>query len=229
MKSKQILLVVPVLLAGVAGAQQDEKPRTPHVVISQSVADKLLIKRVEPDYPEDVKATHMAGQVVVWMVIGKEGDVTQAVPVARDLANRKSINADDLRLRNATANAVKLWKYRPYRMPGRELVEVGTSVVLRFDFTGEQAPVAAALPPGILHLVPGAAGPNKIHDVAPGISTNGQDCPYPGRCFSKRDHRQTGRRGKPADNQRTPNPHSGCPGCRETVEIQTVCDQRRGG
>ncbi|SRR6266700_214680 len=101
------------------------------------------------------------------MVIDKEGNVSQAIPVARDLANRKSINADDLRLRDAASNAVKQWKYRPYRMPGGELVEVGTSVVLKFDFTTEPTAAVPALSIIPQHLEPGIAGANKVYDVAP--------------------------------------------------------------
>src|SRR5260221_2954846 len=102
------------------------------------------------------------------MVIDKEGNVSEAIPVARDLANRKSINADDLRLRDAASNAVKQWKYRPYRMPGGALVEVGTSVVLKFDFTTEPtAAEAAPAPSDIAHLEPGIVAGNKIHNIDP--------------------------------------------------------------
>lgn len=168
MKVKQILMLGPVLAAGIIAAQQDEQPRTPHVVISEGTARQLLLKKVGPTYPADIKATHIAGQVVVWMVIDKEGNVAQAIPVARDLANRKSINADDLRLRDAAANAAKQWKYRPYRTAGGELAEVGTSVVLKFDFTAEPAVASAASAPSVIaHLEPGIAGAHKIHDVAP--------------------------------------------------------------
>jgi TonB family protein len=167
-KVKQILIFVLVLVVGlVAAQQQDEKPRTPHVVISEAVAAKLVLKKVGPTYPAEVKATHTAGQIVVWMVINGEGNVAQAIPVARDLANRKSINADDLRLRDAVSNAVKQWQYRPYRTPGGEAVEVGTSVVLKFDFTAEPTAADAPAPSVIAHLEPGIAGANKIHDVAP--------------------------------------------------------------
>src|SRR5882762_372246 len=92
MKIKQILMFGAALVASAAFAQQDEKPITPQVVISQDVADKLLAKRVEPDYPADAKALHVAGQVVISMVIDKEGNVIQV------LRNRKSMNADDARL-----------------------------------------------------------------------------------------------------------------------------------
>jgi TonB family protein len=168
-KVKQIIIFVLVLVVGlIAAQQQDEKPRTPHVVMSEDAAAKLLLKKVGPTYPAEVKATHTAGQIVVWMVIDREGNISQAIPVARDLANRKSVNADDLRLRDAASKAVKQWKYRPYRTPGGEVAEVGTSVVLKFDFTAEPtAADAAPAAPVIAHPEPGIAGANKIHDVVP--------------------------------------------------------------
>ncbi len=167
MKIKQILMFGAALVASAAFAQQDEKPITPQVVISQDVADKLLAKRVEPDYPADAKALHVAGQVVISMVIDKEGNVIQAFPVAQDLANRKSMNADDARLRNAAVSAVKQWKYRPYRRPSGALTEVGTSVVLQFDFTGSQAPAVQASRPGIPYVPPNTAEEHKIHSEYP--------------------------------------------------------------
>ena len=53
--------------------------------------------------------------------------------------------------------------YRPYLAPGREPLEVGTSVVFTFDFTGYQGASA----PTVLHLDPGTAGEHKINNVDP--------------------------------------------------------------
>ncbi len=56
MKAKRILMSALVLAAGVVAAQPDEKPRTPHVVISENAAQQLLVIKVGPVYPGGCKS-----------------------------------------------------------------------------------------------------------------------------------------------------------------------------
>ena len=135
MNARQILTVAALasLYLAAAGAQQPEHPRAPQIIVSQSVADKSLLTKVEPDYPDSVRSKEIAGQIVIAFTISRDGDVAKAGVVSRDVAGRESVNVDDPELRLAAVAAVKQWKYRPYLLNG-EPVEVATSVVLPFDF-----------------------------------------------------------------------------------------------
>jgi bla regulator protein blaR1 len=135
MNARQILTVAALssLYIAAAGAQQPEQPRVPQIIVSQSVADKSLLTKVEPDYPDSVKSKELAGQIVIAFTISKDGDVANAGVVFKDVAGRESVNIDDPELRLAAVAAVKQWKYRPYLLNG-EPVEAATSVVLPFDF-----------------------------------------------------------------------------------------------
>lgn len=137
----RFILAAAILLARPARSQQLDRPVTPQLLIAQSVADRLLLKRIEPAYPESLRLKHIAGQIVIAFTIGKDGNVTQAFAVQKDLASRESVNIDDPELCQAAVTAVKQWKYRPYMQNG-DPVEVGTSVVLPFNF-GQQTPADA--------------------------------------------------------------------------------------
>jgi hypothetical protein len=91
MNARQILTVAALscLYLAAAGAQQPEQPRVPQIIVSQSVADKSLLTKVEPDYPDSVKSKELAGQIVIAFTISKDGDVANAGVVSRDVAGRE--------------------------------------------------------------------------------------------------------------------------------------------
>src|SRR6266853_3764 len=115
-----------------ASAQQPEPSAPPHMV-SQKVADEMLLSKVAPEYPDAVKNANTSGQIVIMFTIDKDGRVAVAMAVPRDFAGRESRNIDDPKLRRAAVAAVKQWRYRPYLHNG-DPVEVDTSVILPFDF-----------------------------------------------------------------------------------------------
>jgi TonB family protein len=103
--------------AALAGA----KSATPERVrISSGVAAGLLVKKVQPQYPEDAKQARVKGKVVMKADIDKEGNVEDI-----------SLISGDPMLAPAALEAVKQWKYKPFLLNGRP-VKVETQVVVNF-------------------------------------------------------------------------------------------------
>lgn len=152
MKARYFLPAVAIvslcvgLCAVPASAQQPEQSAPPYMV-SQKVADEMLLSKVAPEYPDAVKNANTSGQIVIMFTIDKDGRVAEAMAVPRDFAGRESRNIDDPKLRQAAVAAVKQWRYRPYLHNG-DPVEVDTSVVLPFDFqkTGASSQADAGAP-----------------------------------------------------------------------------------
>jgi len=68
-----------------------------------------LIKRVEPKYPREALKKLIGGEVVLEALIDKEGNVIDA----------KVIEGEHEILNNAAIDAVKQWKYEPYKENGK--------------------------------------------------------------------------------------------------------------
>jgi len=96
------------------------KPSLATLRISQGVSQGLLIKRVQPKYPEAALAVHTQGAVQIEATINKEGNVT----------NLKVLSGDAL-LARAAAEAVRQWRYKPYYLDGQP-VEVQTQITVNF-------------------------------------------------------------------------------------------------
>ena len=100
------------------------KPRvdTPQRIrVSQGVSQKLLVKRVDPEYPFEARRKRMQGSVVLHIVITKAGDV----------ATVELVVGDPL-FAAAAMDAVKQWKYKPYLLDGIP-IEVDTQVLVSFS------------------------------------------------------------------------------------------------
>jgi protein TonB len=90
------------------------------VRVSEAVSKALLIKRVEPHYPDRARQNRLQGLVVLKALIDANGEV-------RDL----TLVSGHPFLAPAAAEAVKDWKYKPYLLNG-QAVEVETQVVVNF-------------------------------------------------------------------------------------------------
>lgn len=88
--------------------------------ISQGVSDGLLIKRVQPIYPQQAMQMHTQGKVALQATIAKDGSVR----------NVKVVSGPAILARAAT-EAVRQWKYKPYMLNG-EPIEVQTDVNINF-------------------------------------------------------------------------------------------------
>lgn len=89
--------------------------------IAEVLSSKLLIQKVEPDYPDDAKAAGVEGDVVFRIIIGTDGRVKEI-----HLRHGKPL------LIEVAAKAVSKWQYRPYIFNGHA-VEVETFATVRFQ------------------------------------------------------------------------------------------------
>jgi TonB family protein len=90
------------------------------VKVPESVAEGLLVKRVDPNYPDQAKSQKVQGLVQLRATISKTGDVTAV----------KALHGNPL-LTDAATEAVKQWKYKPYSVNGAP-TSIETSITLTF-------------------------------------------------------------------------------------------------
>jgi len=116
---------------GVIGGVLSSRP-VPHppgwlptrVRVSQRVSEALLIKKVEPKYPQIAQQRHIEGVVILTAVIDARGDV-------QDL----TVASGDPLLASAATEAVRQWKYKPYLLSG-DPTNMETQISV--NFTSEQ-------------------------------------------------------------------------------------------
>jgi len=91
------------------------------VWLSAAQAEKLLRSRTEPLYPPEALAAHRAGNVVLEVQVAEDGTV----------ASIRTLSGDPL-LASAAADAVRNWRYQPYRRHDRP-AQFQTDVTLTFN------------------------------------------------------------------------------------------------
>jgi TonB family protein len=91
------------------------------VWLAPEAAESRLRQRSEPQYPADALAAHRSGDVVLEILVGIEGSVVSTRPVSGDSL-----------LVAAAADAVRTWRYEPYRVHGRP-TEFQSDVTLKFS------------------------------------------------------------------------------------------------
>jgi TonB family protein len=91
------------------------------VKVAPAVMEANLLASRVPVYPEVAKEDHIEGSVVVQALISKDGFV-----------DRVHVVEGNPRLRNAAAEAVQKWRYKPYLLNGRP-VEVATTITVDFE------------------------------------------------------------------------------------------------
>ncbi len=100
----------------------DTAPVEPaRVWLAPELADSRLRQRSEPQYPPDALAAHRTGEVVLEVLVGADGSV----------ASTRLVRGDPL-LATAAADAVRNWRYEPYRVQSRP-AEFQTDVTLKFS------------------------------------------------------------------------------------------------
>jgi TonB family protein len=109
-------------LSGLMSSASSSIPRLSlaTVRISQGVSHGLLIKQVQPKYPQAALASHTKGAVQIEATINKEGNVT----------NLKVLSGDPV-LARAAVEAVHQWRYKPYYLDGVP-VEIQTQITVNF-------------------------------------------------------------------------------------------------
>jgi len=94
-----------------------EKPQTQ---VSAEVMEKLLVHKVEPTYPPEARKDNLQGIIALDIVVGRDGSVV----------SMRALNGPEV-LARAAMDALRWWKFEPYRMNGEPAV-VETTVAVEF-------------------------------------------------------------------------------------------------
>jgi periplasmic protein TonB len=89
--------------------------------VSAGVAQGLLIQKTTPVYPSMAKSARVAGTVVLHATISKTGSIQGLRAVSGPLM-----------LRQSALDAVRTWRYRPYKLDNQP-VDVDTTVMVVFN------------------------------------------------------------------------------------------------
>lgn len=108
----------------VAPSQSTAVPRTPQRVrVSQKVAEQLVKRKVPPHYPDEARAEHVEGSVLMQVDIDREGNVEKAI----------LISGHPL-LAPAAIEAVQKWKYKAFRL-NEQPFPIQTQVLINFTLS----------------------------------------------------------------------------------------------
>src|SRR5271165_2921704 len=88
--------------------------------VPAEVMEKLLIHRVEPVYPAEARRANLEGVIALDIVVGRDGSVV----------SMHALNGPDALVR-AAMDALRWWKFEPYRVNGEPAV-VETTVAVEF-------------------------------------------------------------------------------------------------
>jgi TonB family protein len=105
---------------GASSANDSASTDKVQVQVPTEVMQKLLLHKVDPVYPPEARKQKLQGVIVLDLVIGKDGAVVDVTPK----------NGPDL-LAHAAVEAVRWWKFEPYRVNGEAAV-VGTRIAVEF-------------------------------------------------------------------------------------------------
>ena len=92
----------------------------PQAHVPADVMEKLVTHRVDPDYPAAARPGHLQGVIVLDVVVGRDGSVV----------DMHALNGPDI-LAQAAMDAMRWWRFEPYRVEGRAVV-VETTVAVEF-------------------------------------------------------------------------------------------------
>jgi TonB family protein len=101
-----------------------EPPQVTYIRVSSGVTQGLVVKKVQPNYPQEARYNHIQGSVHLSAVINKTGDVV-------DL----EVIDGPIELVVSAVNAVRQWKYRPYILKG-EPMAVQTVITVNYQLSG---------------------------------------------------------------------------------------------
>jgi TonB family protein len=92
----------------------------PQAQVPAEVMEKLLMHRVEPVYPADARQANLQGIIALDIVVGRDGSVV----------SMQALNGPEV-LAQAAMDALRWWKFEPYRVNGEPAV-VETTVAVEF-------------------------------------------------------------------------------------------------
>jgi outer membrane biosynthesis protein TonB len=101
-------------------AQELTTAEKPQAQVPAEVMEKLLQHRVEPTYPPEARQQNLQAVIALDIVVGRDGTVVAMHP----------LNGPDV-LAHAAMDALRWWKFEPYRLNGDPAI-VETTVAVEF-------------------------------------------------------------------------------------------------
>jgi len=92
----------------------------PQARVPPETMEKLLVHRVQPTYPAEARKANLQGIVALDIVVGRDGSVV----------DMHALNGPEV-LARAAMDALRWWKFEPYRVNGEPAV-VETTVAVEF-------------------------------------------------------------------------------------------------
>ena len=103
-----------------SGIKDSKNMSTAPVQVPTEAMQKLLVHRVDPIYPAEARQENLQGIIALDIVVGRDGSVVST----------RALNGPDV-LARAAMDALRWWKFEPYRVNG-EPVTVETTVAVEF-------------------------------------------------------------------------------------------------
>jgi TonB family protein len=103
-----------------SGLQKANRGLQPQAHVPADVMEKLVTHRVDPDYPEAARPANLQGVIVLDVIVGRDGSVL----------DMHALNGPDV-LAQAAMDALRWWRFEPYRVDGQPVV-VETTVAVEF-------------------------------------------------------------------------------------------------
>ncbi|HEY6770228.1 MAG TPA: TonB family protein [Candidatus Sulfotelmatobacter sp.] len=100
--------------------QQEAAAVSPQVQVAAEEMEKLLIHRVDPEYPAEARRARLESVIALDVIVGKDGSVVSVHP----------LNGPEVLTRPAT-DAMRWWKFEPYQVNGKP-VTVETTLAVEF-------------------------------------------------------------------------------------------------
>jgi TonB family protein len=92
----------------------------PQAHVPAEVMEKLVTHRVDPEYPDAARPANLRGIIVLDVVVGRDGSVLEM----------RAMNGPEV-LTQAAMDALRWWRFKPYRIDGQPAV-VETTVAVEF-------------------------------------------------------------------------------------------------
>jgi TonB family protein len=100
--------------------RQEAMVDNPQLQVPAEEMEKLIIHRVDPDYPPEARQAKLESVIALDVIVGKDGSVASVRP----------LNGPDVLARAAT-DAMRWWKFEPYRVNGAPMI-VETTLAVEF-------------------------------------------------------------------------------------------------
>ncbi len=104
-----------------SGLEATEKTTLkPEAHVPAEVMAKLVVHRVDPEYPEAARPAKLQGVILLDVVVGRDGSVV----------DMHAVSGPEV-LSRAAMDALRWWRFEPYRVEGQPAV-VETTVAVEF-------------------------------------------------------------------------------------------------